>query len=159
MIRHEVSFVVDAPPHRVWRLFHPKPVPGAEVPRTFEHPNGTITTVAGNGTQGFSGDGGPATAAALNNPTALTTDSAGNLYITDQFNHRIRRVDSRGVIQTVAGNGTSAYGGDGGPATSARFSFPGSVALDAAGTQSAGARHDGRHAGAEPAAGSDGGDS
>ena len=43
MIRHEVSFVVDAPPHRVWRLFHPKPVPGAEVPRTFEHPNGTIT--------------------------------------------------------------------------------------------------------------------
>jgi len=96
-------------------------------------PRGNINTFAGNGTQGFSGDGGPATSAAMNNPTAVATDAAGNVYITDQFNHRIRMVDTSGVIQTVAGNGTSAYGGDGGPVLSASFSFPGSVAVDRAG--------------------------
>jgi uncharacterized protein (TIGR03437 family) len=96
-------------------------------------PGGTITTVAGNGSQGFSGDGGPATSASLNNPTALALDSANNLYIVDQFNNRIRKVDASGNINTVVGNGTSTFAGDGGPATSASISFPGSVVLDAAG--------------------------
>ena len=97
-------------------------------------PSGNISTYAGTGAQAFSGDGGPATAAALNNPTALATDASGNLYITDQANHRIRRVDPSGIIQTVAFNGSSGYGGDGGPATSASASFPGSVAVDGAGS-------------------------
>ena len=97
-------------------------------------PSGNISTYAGTGAQGFFGDGGPATAAALNNPTALATDSSGNLYITDQFNNRIRRVDTLGVIQTVAFNGSPNYGGDGGPATSASSSFPGSIAIDGAGS-------------------------
>jgi uncharacterized protein (TIGR03437 family) len=96
-------------------------------------PAGTINTYAGNGTAAFSGDGGQATAAALNNPTALSTDSAGNVYIDDQFNNRVRKVDANGFIETVAGNGTSAFGGDGGSATSASFSFPGSVVADRGG--------------------------
>jgi serine/threonine-protein kinase len=68
-------------------------------------PNGTITTVAGFGTQGFSGDGGPATAAEHDSPEGLAIDEAGNLYIADQRNNRIRRVDTNGVIDTVAGSG------------------------------------------------------
>src|SRR5262249_202632 len=83
---------------------------------------GTISTFAGNGTGGFSGDGGQATDAAMNNPTAVATDSIGNVFITDQSNNRIRRVDTSGVITTVAGNGANAFGGDGGAAVSASFS-------------------------------------
>lgn len=95
--------------------------------------NGNISNFAGTGTQGFSGDGGPATNAALNNPTAAAFDAAGNLYITDQSNQRIRRVDTGGMIQTIAGTGTAAYGGDGGPATQATLNFPGTPAIDSAG--------------------------
>src|SRR5262249_43456027 len=96
---------------------------------------GTISTFAGHcipasQTGGYSGDGGPAQSATLNNPTAVATDAAGNVYITDQFNHRIRRVNTSGIIQTVAFNGTPGYGGDGGPATSASAAFPGAIALD-----------------------------
>jgi len=85
---------------------------------------GTISTFAGRcvaaaATNGYAGDGGPATSAVLNNPTALAFDAPGNLYIVDQANHRIRRVDSSGTIQTVAGNGSPTFSGDGGPATSA----------------------------------------
>jgi uncharacterized protein (TIGR03437 family) len=94
--------------------------------------NGVVTTVAGNGTPGFSGDNGPATSAQLNNPSGVAVDSAGNLYIADQSNNRIRKV-SNGVITTVAGNGTLGYGGDGGPATSAQLTNPYGVAVDAAG--------------------------
>ncbi|MFE2873451.1 hypothetical protein [Embleya sp. NPDC059259] len=93
-------------------------------------PSGVITTVAGTG---MAGDGGPATAASLNEPRGLAVDDAGNLYIADSKNHRIRRVDPSGVITTVAGTGTAGYGGDGGPATSARLSYPFGVALDRAG--------------------------
>ena len=95
---------------------------------------GGITTVAGNGTQGFSGDGGAATGAALNGPVGVAVDGAGNLYIADSNNHRIRKVDSGGVITTVAGNGTAGYSGDGGAATGAELNWPRGVAVDAAGT-------------------------
>src|SRR5271157_2250007 len=93
---------------------------------------GTITTVAGNGTQGFSGDGGPATSASLFRPFGVAVDSAGNLYIGDSWNDRIRKV-SGGTITTVAGNGTAGFSGDGGPATSATLNWPAGVAVDPAG--------------------------
>jgi sugar lactone lactonase YvrE len=93
---------------------------------------GTITTVAGNGTHGFSGDGGPATSASLWNPSGVAVDSAGNLYIADTDNKRIRKV-SGGMITTVAGGGADGFLGDGGPATSASLAFPSGVAVDSAG--------------------------
>src|SRR5205085_2088677 len=82
---------------------------------------------------GFSGDGGPAPAAMLNYPDGLTIDAVGNLYIADHFNHRIRKVTQDGVIHTVAGNGTSGFSGDGGPAIAAGLYGPSSVAVDANG--------------------------
>jgi uncharacterized protein (TIGR03437 family) len=93
---------------------------------------GIITTVAGNGTAGFSGDGGLATSAKLNFPLGLALDSAGNLYISDRNNFRIRKV-SRGIITTVAGNGSFGFSGDGGPATSASLGSTAGIALDSAG--------------------------
>ena len=96
-------------------------------------PSGTITTVAGNGVQGFSGDNGPATAAALAVPLAVALDAAGNLYIADSGNHRVRRVDPAGKITTVAGTGTAGFSGDNGPAAAARLNDPTRIALDAAG--------------------------
>ena len=94
---------------------------------------GDINTIAGNGTAGFSGDGGPATSAQLNLPLGVVEDSAGNTYIADSGNNRIRKIDSAGVITTIAGNGTAGYSGDGGPATSAMLNFPYRVAVDSAG--------------------------
>ena len=95
---------------------------------------GIITTVAGDGAGEFGGDGGPATDAQLNQPTGLAFDASGNLFIADAFNHRIRRVDARtGIITTVAGDGTSEFGGDGGPATDAQLNHPVGVAVDADG--------------------------
>jgi sugar lactone lactonase YvrE len=98
-------------------------------------PGGTISTYAGSGTPGggFSGDGGPATAAQLRYPTSVALDSAGNLYIADSNNDRIRKVSPGGTISTYAGGGTPGFLGDGGPATAAYLSFPTSVALDSAG--------------------------
>jgi sugar lactone lactonase YvrE len=93
---------------------------------------GVITSVAGNGTPGFSGDNGPATSAQLNLPLQIAVDAAGNVYITDEDNQRIRKV-ANGVITTVAGNGTAGFSGDSGPAISARLSFPQGVAVDSAG--------------------------
>jgi uncharacterized protein (TIGR03437 family) len=92
--------------------------------------NGVITTVAGNGTQGSSGDNGPATSAQLSGAMGIAADSAGNLYIADSGN--IRKV-SNGVIATVAGNGTQGFSGDNGPATSAQLYWPWGVAIDSAG--------------------------
>ena len=99
---------------------------------------GVISTVAGDGTQGGGGDGGPAVAAQLSSPAGVALDGAGNLYIADERNHRIRKVDAAGVISTVAGDGTQGggyggFGGDGGPATAAQLNFPQGVALDGAG--------------------------
>jgi trimeric autotransporter adhesin len=96
-------------------------------------PNGTITTVAGTGTPGDSGDGGPATSAQLNNPSGVAVDSDGNLYIADYRSHRVRKVEPGGTITTVAGTGTYGSGGDGGPATAAQLTRPYGVAVDSAG--------------------------
>jgi trimeric autotransporter adhesin len=93
---------------------------------------GTITTVAGNGTATFAGDGSAATSASLSGPLDVKVDAAGNLYIADRGNNRIREVTG-GIISTIAGNGTASFGGDNGPATSAQLSSPSGVALDAAG--------------------------
>ena len=89
---------------------------------------GDIVTVAGTGTAGFSGDKGPAKAAKLNQPRGAALDGLGNLYIADTHNHRLRRVDSKGIITTVAGIGSVSYSGDGGPATAAGLAWPEGVA-------------------------------
>ena len=93
-----------------------------------------MTTFAGNGAAGFSGDAAAATSAALNNPTALAINVAGNVLISDLLNHRIRKVDTAGNITTVAGTGTAGFSGDGGQATLASLNFPGGLAVDAGGT-------------------------
>ncbi|MGH8907595.1 MAG: hypothetical protein ACRD0K_13975, partial [Egibacteraceae bacterium] len=91
--------------------------------------DGIITTVAGTGIEGFSGDGGPATQAQLDYPTSVAIDQAGNLYITDGRNERVRRVDADGIITTVVGTDRPAFSGDG-PATQAQLAFPTDVAID-----------------------------
>jgi len=96
------------------------------------NPAGIITTVAGNGTAGYSGDNGPATSAQLHQPEGVALDSAGNLYIADIYDQAIRKVNPAGIITTVAGNGTAGYSGDNGPATSAQLDGPASVAVDSA---------------------------
>jgi uncharacterized protein (TIGR03437 family) len=101
-------YIADAANHRVRKV----------------SPAGIITTVAGNGHPGFSGDGGPSEAAQLNQPYGLAMDAAGNLYIADFGNQRVRRVGADGVIQTVAGNGERGGAGDGGHATSAQLLGP-----------------------------------
>jgi hypothetical protein len=95
--------------------------------------NGIITTTAGNGTNGYSGDGGPATNASLANPIGVVFDAFGNLFIGDYQNNRVRKVDTNGMITTVAGNGTNGYSGDGGVATNASLSNPAGLALDSSG--------------------------
>jgi trimeric autotransporter adhesin len=105
---------------------------------------GDIYTIAGNGTQGFSGDGGPATAAELNTPLRTTVDAAGNVLISDSFNQRLRvlavrtgrfygRAMTEGDIYAIAGNGSEGFSGDGGPATAAGLYKPLRVTVDAAG--------------------------
>jgi sugar lactone lactonase YvrE len=92
---------------------------------------GIITTIAGTGVAGFSGDDGPATMAQLNYPYGLAFDSAGNLYISDLSNSRIRKITAAtGIITNYAGNGTFGTSGDGGPATSAELSYPEGIAID-----------------------------
>ena len=112
-------FIADSEDHRIRRV--------AAV-------SGFITTVAGNGNAGSGGEGGAATAAALNTPRGVAVDRAGNLFIADALNRRIRRVDSAtGIITTPAGSGISGFSGDGGPATAARLSYCWALAVDAAG--------------------------
>src|SRR5271165_740139 len=96
-------------------------------------PTGAIALVAGNGAAGYSGDGGPAAKAQLSFPTGVAVDGAGNIYIADKTNSRIRKVTTDGNINTIAGIGQALYYGDGGPATDAGLSFPSSVAVDKAG--------------------------
>jgi hypothetical protein len=95
---------------------------------------GIIATLAGNGTSGFSGDGGPATAALLNFPQGIAVDSAGNVFVADYFNSRVRKITAgTGIITTVAGNGTPTFGGDYGPATAASFAYATALATDRVG--------------------------
>ncbi|MGE0257711.1 MAG: hypothetical protein AB7T18_03045 [Alphaproteobacteria bacterium] len=90
-----------------------------------------ITTAVGTGEKGFAGDGGPAAEARLNGPFDVAFDRAGNLYFSDTFNHRIRRVEAAtGVIATIAGNGEAGYSGDGGKATEAALSEPYGIVVD-----------------------------
>jgi DNA-binding beta-propeller fold protein YncE len=91
---------------------------------------GRITTVAGTGTAGFAGDGGPARRARLNGPAALAFDRQGNLYVADKLNHRIRRIDGQGHIASFAGTGERGYAGDGGAAALARLNNPDSLLFD-----------------------------
>ena len=91
---------------------------------------GTISTVAGTGAAGFSGDGGPANQAAFNQPTATAVDAAGNLYIADYGNNRVRKVSSTGTVTTFVETGTGGFSGDGGPATSASLFHPESIVVD-----------------------------
>ena len=91
---------------------------------------GIITTIAGTGQISFSGDGGPATNAALAYPSSVAVDEAGKLYIADEGNHRVRRVEPSGVITTVAGTGSNGLSGDEGPAITAQLDSPTGLALD-----------------------------
>jgi uncharacterized protein (TIGR03437 family) len=98
--------------------------------------SGTLTLIAGNSRAGFSGDGGPAVSAQLNAPQGLALDAAGNLYIADSLNNRVRMVDTKGVITTFAGNGSvnpPGFWGDGGPATNANLHLPTGLAVDSSG--------------------------
>ena len=90
----------------------------------------TITTIAGNGTMAYSGDGGQAAAAAFNQPRGMALDSSGDIFVADTNNSVIRKIGPDGIITTVAGNGTAGYSGDGGPATAAMLNQPEGVALD-----------------------------
>ena len=93
-----------------------------------------ITTIAGNGVAGGSGDDGPATQATLNTPASLAIDTAGNVFVADAFNHRIRKISPRGDITILVGTGEAGADGDGGPAADARLRLPLGVAVDSAGT-------------------------
>ncbi len=92
-------------------------------------PSGTATTFAGTGVAGFSGDGGPATAAELDHPSGLAVASNGDVYIADAGNNRVRMVNPSGIITTVAGTGVAGFSGDGGPATAAELDYPNGLAL------------------------------
>lgn len=95
--------------------------------------SGVITTVAGTGTAGYSGDGGAATAAKLYHTAGVAVDNAGNVFIADSWNNVVRKVNSSGIITTIAGTGAAGYTGDGGPATAATLDDPNSLTVDAAG--------------------------
>ncbi len=102
--------------------------------RKVSMPSLIITTMAGNGSSGYAGDGGPATAAKLYNPFGIAVDSQRNIFVADCFNHRIRRIAAKtGIITTVAGTGTPGLSGDNGLATAASLSYPAGVAVDSAG--------------------------
>jgi uncharacterized protein (TIGR03437 family) len=106
---------------------------GNNVVRKVDASSLVISTVAGNGTPGFSGDGGRGVFAQLSHPKGVAVDSAGNVYISDTINSRIRMVTPNGIISTVVGTGQSAYFGDGGPGTSAAVNFPGGLLFDSSG--------------------------
>ena len=103
--------------------------------RRIDMEDGSISTVAGTGETGYSGDGGPATAARLNDPYEIRFDAAGNMYFVEMLNAVVRKVDARtGIISTIAGTGERGFSGDGGPAVEATFNRPHSIALDGNGS-------------------------
>ena len=102
--------------------------------RVLDLSTGTITTIAGSSVGGFSGDGGAGTSAKLNGPGGVAVDAAGNVFIADSGNNRVRKVAaSTGIITTIAGSGVSGFSGDGGAGTSAELAYPCGIAVDAAG--------------------------
>lgn len=103
--------------------------------------NGIISTVAGTGEPGYSGDGGPATQAQLFNPYGIAFDLDGSVIISDSWNHVIRRIDASGIITTIAGTGKPGYSGDGGPALQASFDAPQALFVDSAGRLYIGDEH------------------
>jgi sugar lactone lactonase YvrE len=105
----------------------------ASVIRKVDISTGIITTIAGTGVAGYSGDGGQATAAVLSGANGMTVDAAGNVYIADDNNYRIRMINTLGVITTVVGNGIQGKGGDGGQGTAAQLTLPNHIAFDVAG--------------------------
>lgn len=115
---HGNLFIADTENHRIRKL----------------GPDGIIITVAGTGAPGFSGDGGPAAQAQLNEPWGLALDIQDNLYIADTFNHRVRKMAPDGTITTVAGTGTAGFAGDGGAATAAPLNHPLGLAVDSHGS-------------------------
>jgi sugar lactone lactonase YvrE len=136
------GFSGDGGPATEARLRQPRavafdPVGNAYVADTLNHrirridQHGVITTVAGEGTKGYGGDGGPALQARLHEPHGVALDGAGNLYICDSKNNRVRKVDRNGIITTVAGDGAAGYGGDGGAATQAHLADPKQIAIGA----------------------------
>ena len=92
--------------------------------------DGIITTIAGNGDAGYGGDNGPAISATLNFPAGLCVDHNENLLVADRNNHRVRMINTQGIITTIAGTGSPAFGGDDGPAVSAQLNFPSGLACD-----------------------------
>ncbi|MEP6715058.1 MAG: IPT/TIG domain-containing protein [Terriglobia bacterium] len=101
--------------------------------RRVDHTTGVVTTVAGSGTFGFSNDGMSGAGANIAAPHDVVADNAGNVYIADTLNARVRKLDAAGIISTIAGNGTRGYGGDGGAATDAQLTLPTGLALDSKG--------------------------
>jgi sugar lactone lactonase YvrE len=110
-------FIADTENHRVRKV----------------DPNGTITTITGTGTAGFSGEGSTATSAELNAPRGLALDRAGNLFIADSANHRVRKLTPDGTIVTVSGTGVPGFAGDGGAATNGQLNRPLGLAADSSG--------------------------
>ncbi len=96
-------------------------------------PSGVITTFAGNGSAGYSGDGGQAASASLDHPAGVAVDGSGEVYITEAYGNRVRKVDAAGIISTFAGNGVAGFSGDGGPAAAAQVNSPAGLAMDASG--------------------------
>ncbi len=92
--------------------------------------SGVVSTFAGNSAPNYYGDGGPASAAMLYNPSGVVADSFGNIFIADQYNHVVRKVDTAGMITTIAGNGIASYSGDGGLAKNAQLSYPSGLSID-----------------------------
>ncbi len=136
------QYIGDGTPATIFSLAHPEGIYVDNVLNVYVAdnynqrirkitPGGTISTLLGNGTTGYTGDGGPASAATMNKPNGIVLDTAGNMFITEWYNSVVRRVDAvTGIITTVAGNGTSGYGGDGSSATSAQLGTPGGACLD-----------------------------
>ena len=138
------GFGGDGGPATSARLYSPGGVakdPGGNIYISDSHNNrircvntaGIITTFAGTGLSGYSGDGGSASLATLANPSGIATDLSGNLYVADYYNNCIRKISAAGIITTFAGNDSAGYKGDGGPATAAWLFGPTSVAADIAG--------------------------
>ncbi len=139
--QREAGYSGDAGPALSAQFYYPKGLAidsagnlyiadmGNSVIRRVASGGGTVTTVAGNGIAGFSGDGGPAVNAQFSFPESVAVDNSGNLYIADIGNQRIREVLVSGTVETVAGNGSRGYSGDGGPAAQAEFYAPASIAV------------------------------